>query len=104
MFIRSQLSRFAVVPKPLSIRKDSLLVQCLIAAAIYFVPQDAVALGAGFFLGRAHSRGINNPQNIQEPKKAVEAYLASRGLQVDNVNVRQGSNVWEVKLKSVFNN
>merc|ERR1712066_1077607 len=41
-------------PKPLSIRMDSLFVKCVVAALVYFVPQDAVFLGGlGYYWYKA---------------------------------------------------
>ena len=36
-------------PRPLSIRGDGLMIQCVVAALVYFVPQDAVFLGGLFW-------------------------------------------------------
>ena len=89
------------VPRPLSIRMDSLLVQCMIAAAIYFVPQDAAMLGLGLVYARSQSRNINAPANLDDPKKSLNAFLASRGLEASQVEIKQGR-TWQVKMNSMF--
>ena len=92
----------ASIPKPLAVRKDSLLVQCCIAAAIYFIPQDAAILGIGAIAGRARSRNANAPVALQDPKAGVDSFLKSRGLADDQVQVKEGRSNWEVKLKNVY--
>ena len=91
-----------VLPKPLAIRKDSLLVQCLFAAAVYFVPQDAAMLGLVAMAGRARSRNINAPASLQDPNSHVNLFLKSRVLDADQVNIKEGGSKWEVKLKNVY--
>ena len=101
-YTRKLLATTTGVPRPLAIRSDSLLVQCLIAAGIWFVPQDAAAVTLGLLYGRSNSRNINAPANVSDPDKAVSKYLASRGISADNVDISQGSRTWEVKMKTVY--
>jgi hypothetical protein len=93
---------FAGMPRPLAIRTDSLLVQCIVAAGIFFVPQDIAILGLGFLLGRSHSRNVNGPVNLGNPQAAVDNFLQSRGLKADQVTFSQGSRNWEVQINSVY--
>merc|ERR1719254_325519 len=46
-------------PRPLSIRYDSLFVKCMIAALVYFVPQDAVFLTGHFFVWHSTAKSIS---------------------------------------------
>jgi len=89
-----------MVPKPLAIRSDSLLVKCVIAAAVYFVPQDAVVLTLGALAGRARSRNLNAPAALADPRAAVAAFVQARGL--GEVVTVEGRSTWEVKLKNVY--
>ena len=90
-------------PIPLSVRYDSLLVQCCIAAAVYFGPQDA-ALGALAFLsGRAGSNSINKPVDVKDANGAVENFYAKKGLSADAFKLKQGGNQWELKFVNVYN-
>jgi hypothetical protein len=73
----------------------------MVAAAIFFVPQDAAALGLGLLLGRANSRNINAPSNVTDPQKAVDNYLKTRGIAPDKVSVSQGR-TWEVTLNTIY--
>ena len=92
------------IPQPLTVRTDSLLVQCMIAAGIFFVPQDLAVLGLGFFVGRANSRSRNAPGDVQDPKLAIDKFLESRGLDAAKVVVNEGRGTWKVSLNSVFKN
>ncbi len=96
--------RLSAMPMPLAVRTDSLLVQCMIAAGIFFVPQDAAALGLGFLIGRANSRNRNAPGNVQDPKQAIDKFLSSRGLDESKVTVKQGMGTWKVSMNSLFKN
>merc|ERR1719498_320185 len=75
-------------PIPLSIRMDSLMVKCVIAALIYFVPQDVVFLGGLLTNWRATSNSIASPQWHNDPDEALEAFKAKKGL--DSVAVSKG--------------
>ena len=92
----------ASIPKPLAVRADSLLVKVTIAAAVYFIPQDAVALGLYALSGRAKSRNVNAPAVLSDPKTELGNYLKARGLEEDQVHVKEGRSLWEVKLNSVY--
>ena len=89
-------------PIPLTVRYDSLLVQCCIAAAIYYGPIDAGIGALTFFNGRAYSNSINKPVDIKDPKSAVEKFCAKKGLSVDDFNVSQGS-TWKLKHANAYN-
>ena len=90
------------MPRPLAVRSDSLLVQCMIAAAIFFVPQDAAVLGLGVLLGRSNSRNVNAPVAVADPQTAVDNFLKSRGLTADKVDVSQGKRTWEVTINTIY--
>ena len=90
-------------PIPLSVRYDSLLVQCCIAAAIYFGPQDAAIATLAFMSGRAGSNSINKPANIKDAELALEKFYAKKGLTADAFNVRSGGKSMEVRFANVYN-
>merc|ERR1719386_19944 len=81
-------ARFVSAPIPLSIRMDSLMVKCVIAALIYFVPQDVIFLGGLLTNWRATSNSIATPQYHADPDEALEAFKAKKGL--DNFAVSKG--------------
>merc|ERR1719382_227129 len=61
-------------PRPLSIRNDSLFVKCMIAAVVYFVPQDVVFLGGLFFVWHSTSAKISPKQRHSDVEAAVEQF------------------------------
>merc|ERR1719188_1354526 len=65
---------------------DSLFVKCMIAALVYFVPQDAVFL-TGLFLY------CHNTAAAAVPKE----WQAKKGL--DSVSLYKGSRTWYATLK-----
>jgi hypothetical protein len=104
MFSTSRLFKasLATMPRPLAIRKDSLLVQCMIAAVIFFVPQDAAVLGVGLLAGRATSRNVNGPVNLETPEDSLNKFYASRGLDASKFNVVKSGNSWKANLTSIY--
>ncbi|CAJ1461913.1 unnamed protein product [Effrenium voratum] len=44
-------------PRPLSVRYDGLMTQCVVAALVYFVPQDVVFLGGLFYVWHSNVLG-----------------------------------------------
>merc|ERR1719274_211934 len=58
---------------------DSLMVKCVIAALIYFVPQDIVFLGGLITNLRSTSNSIASPQYHKDPDAAVEAFRSKKG-------------------------
>lgn len=103
MFAFSRLTRASAVraPVPLSVRYDSLLVQCLIAAAFYFGPQDAaIGLLAGIS-GRAASNSINRPIDVSNPSEVLDKFYAKKGLSADDLRVSQGS-TWHVRFANMY--
>ncbi len=99
----SRLVRSAVrAPVPLSVRYDSLLVQCMIAAAVYFGPQDAAIGLLAAISGRAGSNSINKPADVAEPSAALDAFYAKKGLTVDDFRVSQGGRTWEARFANMY--
>jgi|LauGreDrversion4_2_1035121.scaffolds.fasta_scaffold67068_3 hypothetical protein len=90
-------------PVPLSVRYDSLLVQCCIAAAIYFGPQDAAIAALAFMSGRAGSNSINAAVDTKDPASALEKFYAKKGLTADAFRVKQGGSKWEAKFANMYN-
>merc|ERR1719424_2488919 len=67
-------------PRPLSIRMDSLFVKCMIAALVYFVPQDAV-----FLTGLAaywHNQAATSVPKVKQAdaEGALAEWKAKKGL------------------------
>eukprot|EP00927_Polykrikos_kofoidii_P061432 TRINITY_DN5626_c0_g2_i1.p1 TRINITY_DN5626_c0_g2~~TRINITY_DN5626_c0_g2_i1.p1 ORF type:complete len:122 (+),score=10.46 TRINITY_DN5626_c0_g2_i1:81-446(+) len=82
-------------PRPLSIRYDSLMVQCTVAAVIYFVPQDLVFL-AGLFTAWHNKASTISPCHRQaDVETAVEQFKAKKGL--ESIQVSKGR-TWHVAL------
>merc|ERR1712113_1204730 len=83
-------------PKPLSIRMDSLFVKCMIAAVVYFVPQDAVFLSGLFYYWYQAGRTAAPKQKQADAEAALEEFKAKKGL--SDANVKKGGNTWYVTL------
>jgi len=83
-------------PKTLAVRIDGLMAQCLVAAIIYFAPQDIIFLGGVLAYWRACSNSVNPKTWATDPEAAVEAFKAQKGL--DTVNLSKGG-TWKVSLR-----
>ncbi|CAE8614004.1 unnamed protein product, partial [Polarella glacialis] len=84
------------LPKLLSIRMDSLFVKCLIAAVVYFVPQDLVFLTGLFWSWHNTAASISPKMSQADAAAAVEAFKAKKGL--EDVKVYQGRSTHFVTL------
>jgi hypothetical protein len=101
MFL-TRVSRAAIGgPIPLSVRYDSLLVQCMIAAGLYFGPQDAFIGALAFLNGRAYSNSVNKPVDVADPTAALEKFYTKKGLNGEDFKVRQGR-CWEAKFTNMY--
>lgn len=100
----SAFARAAAVraPVPLSVRYDSLLVQCMIAAGLYFGPQDAALGLLAAVSGRAGSNSVNKPSDIADPSSALEKFYAKKGLSNNDLRVSQGSKTWEARFVNMY--
>ncbi|CAE7947561.1 ESYT3 [Symbiodinium sp. KB8] len=76
-------------PRPLSIRGDGLVLQCITAALIYFVPQDAVFLGGLFYLWHNTAVSISPKVTKADADAAVEEFKAKKG--IENVKVSKAA-------------
>eukprot|EP00439_Symbiodinium_sp_Y106_P075422 s1697_g14.t4 len=85
-------------PRPLSIRGDGLVLQCITAALIYFVPQDAVFLGGLFYLWHNTAASISPKVPKADADAAVEEFKAKKG--IENVKVSKGRSTWTAAAKS----
>merc|ERR550537_848967 len=65
-------------PKPLSMRWDSLMMQCVVAALVYFVPQDLVFVGALFRKWHVEAATISPCQKQSDAEAAVDAWKAKK--------------------------
>merc|ERR1719436_510647 len=72
-------------PRPLSIRNDSLFVKCMIAAVVYFVPQDIVFLSGLLYIWHSTAKAISPKKKHTDAEATLEAFKAKKGL--DNVGV-----------------
>lgn len=84
------------LPKTLSVRMDGLFAKCMVAAVIYFAPQDIVFLGGLLYHWRCNSNSVSPKTYSKDPEAALEAYKSKKGL--DNVNVSKGG-TWKVSLR-----
>merc|ERR1712176_44774 len=87
---------FSSTPTPLSIRWDSLMVKCVTAALIYFVPQDAVFLGGLFWYWHVQGSTAAPKKSLVDTDAALEEFKAKKGLA--EVKVAKGSNTWYVSV------
>eukprot|EP00928_Gymnodinium_smaydae_P045912 TRINITY_DN3055_c0_g2_i2.p1 TRINITY_DN3055_c0_g2~~TRINITY_DN3055_c0_g2_i2.p1 ORF type:complete len:124 (-),score=37.86 TRINITY_DN3055_c0_g2_i2:234-605(-) len=83
-------------PKPLSMRADSLMFKCVVAALIYFVPQDVVFLGGVLTAWHNKAASISPCKKQADAEAAVEAFKEKKGL--SDVGVSKGR-TWHVSLK-----
>merc|ERR1712187_895045 len=93
-----QARSFAAVtsPRPLSIRMDSLMFKCVVAALIYFVPQDLVFLTGLVMAWHSKASSISPCKKQPDVESAVEAFKAKKGL--EDINVSKGR-TWHVTMK-----
>ncbi|CEL99616.1 unnamed protein product [Vitrella brassicaformis CCMP3155] len=83
----------------LSFRMDSLLVQCVISAAIYYVPQDAAALIGAYWVGSTFGRKkVGTAKSVSDGDVALKAFMESRQLEADKVRVGKFGNTWSVQM------
>merc|ERR1719356_915750 len=94
--VRSFAAAAPSAPKPLSIRMDSLFVKCMIAAVVYFVPQDAVFLTGLFWYWHTQASTISPKKKQGDAEAALEAFKAQKGL--EGVSVSKGSRTWHVSV------
>mmetsp|Transcript_22633 Transcript_22633/g.57716 ORF Transcript_22633/g.57716 Transcript_22633/m.57716 type:complete len:126 (-) Transcript_22633:114-491(-) len=84
-------------PMPLSFRMDGLMMQCVVAALIYFVPQDLVFLTGLFRMWHVEAASVSPCQKQSDAEAAVEEWKAKKGL--DKVAVAKGSRTWQVCIE-----
>lgn len=80
----------------MSIRSDSLFVKCLIAAVVYFVPQDAVFCTGVFWYWYITGRNAAPKKKQADAEAALEEFKAKKGM--GDVKVSKGSSTWYVTL------
>merc|ERR1719373_88374 len=83
-------------PKTLSVRMDSLMVKCLIAAIVYFVPQDIVFVSGllGYWYNQAAT--IAPKKTHTDAEAALEDFKAKKGL--DSATVSKARSTWYVSV------
>eukprot|EP00929_Paragymnodinium_shiwhaense_P115680 TRINITY_DN846_c0_g1_i1.p1 TRINITY_DN846_c0_g1~~TRINITY_DN846_c0_g1_i1.p1 ORF type:complete len:125 (+),score=31.42 TRINITY_DN846_c0_g1_i1:66-440(+) len=92
----SSSSYNVAMPKVLTTRTDSLMFQCVVAALIYFVPQDLVFLGAVGWIWHSKASSISPCKRQLDAAAAVEEFKAKKGL--NSVEVHEGR-TWHVSMK-----
>lgn len=103
MFKFSRVATAARSPIPLAVRYDSLLVQCGIAALVYFVPQDAFIAGLAIISGRAYSNSYNKATSVESAPAALEKFYAKKGLDAEQFRVLgQSGNHWQVEFTNKY--
>eukprot|EP00930_Biecheleria_cincta_P011461 TRINITY_DN11429_c0_g1_i2.p1 TRINITY_DN11429_c0_g1~~TRINITY_DN11429_c0_g1_i2.p1 ORF type:complete len:144 (+),score=36.69 TRINITY_DN11429_c0_g1_i2:61-432(+) len=83
-------------PRPLSIRGDGLMIQCVVAALVYFVPQDAVFLGGLFWTWHNYGAKAAPKQKQADAEAALEEFKAKKGL--EDVKISKGRSTWYVRV------
>merc|ERR1719436_849830 len=68
-------------PIPLSIRYDSLFVKCMIAAVVYFVPQDAVFLTGLVWDWHNPAARVSPKRKPADAESALADFKAKKGLE-----------------------
>merc|ERR1719213_815618 len=79
-----------------TIRKDSLMFACVVAALVYFVPQDLVFLAGLLKVWHTKSHTISPCVTQGKADDAIEEFKAKKGL--DNVDVSKGRSTWYVSV------
>ena len=69
---------------------------CVVAAVVYFVPQDLIFVGGLFTSWHAQAATISPCQKQSDAEGAVAAWKAKKGL--ENVDVYKGSRTWQVSM------
>ena len=88
----------------MSVRYDSLLVQCGIAALVYFVPQDAFILSLAVLNGRAYSNSHSKPVELDNAQDAVSKFYAKKGLSAEAFRVQgQTGKNWQLQFANMYN-
>lgn len=83
----------------LTFRTDSLLVKCCVAAVIYYVPQDAAALGGAIWLDRQRSKTIGPSRSVSDMEKSWDSFLARKGLSEKDFDMKRSKNLWVASLR-----
>eukprot|EP00931_Biecheleriopsis_adriatica_P003938 TRINITY_DN105687_c0_g1_i1.p3 TRINITY_DN105687_c0_g1~~TRINITY_DN105687_c0_g1_i1.p3 ORF type:complete len:148 (-),score=34.37 TRINITY_DN105687_c0_g1_i1:66-443(-) len=83
-------------PRPLSIRMDGLMAQCIVAAVIYFVPQDLIFLGGLFWCWHTTATSTAPKQTQADAEAALEEFKSKKGL--SDVKVSKGRSTWYVTV------
>mmetsp|Transcript_9805 Transcript_9805/g.21369 ORF Transcript_9805/g.21369 Transcript_9805/m.21369 type:complete len:118 (-) Transcript_9805:171-524(-) len=83
-------------PRPLSIRMDGLFAQCMIAAVIYFAPQDILVLTGLVYKAHTDASNTNPKKKAADAEAALEEFKAKKGL--SDVKVSKGYSTWTVSL------
>merc|ERR1712039_437479 len=89
---------FATVssPRPLSFRMDGLFAQCMVAAVLYFAPQDIILFGGLFAYWHKRATTIAPKAVQQDAAAALEEFKAKKG--IDKVNISKGRSTWYVSM------
>merc|ERR1719231_802200 len=83
-------------PKTLSVRYDGLVMQCIIAALVYFVPQDAILLLGVGWIWHAKSTTISPIRHFKDVDAAVDSWKEMKG--IEHVTVSEGFVATHVEL------
>lgn len=94
MAVRNSSTNMMNVKGLHTIRKDSLMFACVVAALIYFVPQDIVFVLGLWKVWNTQSHQISPCQYQAKADDAIEAFKAKKGL--ENVNISKGRSTWYV--------
>merc|ERR1712228_153399 len=89
---------FATVssPRPLSFRMDGLFAKCMIAAVVYFAPQDILIFGGLFAIWHQQGSAVAPKAVQQDAEAALEEFKTKKGL--DKLNVSKGRSTWYCAL------
>jgi hypothetical protein len=74
----------------------------MIAAGLYFGPQDAALGLLAAISGRAGSNSVNKAADVQDPTAALEKFYEKKGLSNSDFRVSQGGKTWEARFVNMY--
>ncbi|ETW49952.1 hypothetical protein PFAG_01973 [Plasmodium falciparum Santa Lucia] len=82
-----------------SFNKNSLLVQCLKSACVYYIPQNLLVLSAFIFYKYKKSQFTNGKRiPITNCNEAIHNFVVEKKLKKDDIQIQKKKNVYIISL------
>ncbi|SBT74749.1 protein MPODD, putative [Plasmodium malariae] len=82
-----------------SFNKNSLLVQCLKGACLYYVPQDLAVIGAFLYYQHKKNQLTNGKRmRVKNCNESIDNFLVRKKLNRDEVKIRKARNVYSISF------